>query len=454
MDSLSLGQIADWIGVELTAQSSISIQRVMTDSRKIQPGDLFVALSGDRYDGHSFLEDVAARGASAAIVRRAYGQRPHGFPTLEVDDTLYGLQQLAGSYRKTLPAKIVGITGSNGKTSTKEFTFSVLSSKKKTWCTEGNLNNHIGVPLTLLEGNSGYETGVVEMGMNHAGEIAPLAKMAAPEVGIITNVGVAHIEYLGSRRAIAEEKGALAQAVSSRGTVVLNAEDEFCEMIAGMTNSHILTAGIGCGDIQALDLMAEEEGTRFGLAHEGERVEVFLPIPGRHMVRNAAMAAAAGLALDLTLHDVAEGFQSLKKMHGRLESRIVAGVRFLDDSYNANPDSMEAALATLGQWPARGRRIAVLGRMGELGGFAEEGHRKVGAVAAVSGLDWLLTIGEEAEWISEEARKRGAQRVDHFDDVVSAAKAIREEIHEDDLVLIKGSRSAAMERVIEEVGRI
>jgi UDP-N-acetylmuramoyl-tripeptide--D-alanyl-D-alanine ligase len=454
MDWTTIPQVAQWAGGHFSGMSSAKIGRVVTDSRKVEPGDLFVALKGERFDAHDFLAEVAERGATGALVERGVGVRKEGFPVIEVEDTLKGLQRLASAYRKTLRARVVGITGSSGKTSTKDFTFAVVSQMGRGWCTQGNLNNHIGVPLTLLAGGGMDEMGVVEMGMNHAGEIEPLARMAMPEVGIVTNVGVAHIENLGSREAIAVEKGALARALPETGTVVLSAVDDFTPLISSMTRARVLTAGIGCGDVQAVDLFPGDGCTRFGLVHEGERVEVELGVPGSHMVLNAALAAAAGLALGGSLEMAAHGLRDLAITHGRLESKRVGGIRFLDDTYNANPDSMVAALATLAQWPVQGRRIAVLGRMGELGNFSEEGHRRVGKAAGFYAADWVVTLGEEARWIAEEARASGVLEVDHCEEVEVIGRLLKEKVTPEDLVLVKGSRSARMERVIQEVAKL
>lgn len=461
MDPITRQQIAEWTRGTLSQGGAELVRRVLTDSRDVKPGDLFVALRGERFDGHDFIPQVMAQvaeqtargpGEIVVLAEKGRGARPPGVAVVEVDDTLVGLQNLASGYRRALPARIVGVTGSSGKTSTKDFTFAVLSSKLKGWCTRGNLNNHIGVPLTLLSGDRAGQFGVVEMGMNHAGEIAPLAAMAAPEVGIITNIGVAHIEFLGSREAIAREKGALAAAIGAHGTVVLSAEDAFTPMISGMTQGQILTAGIGCGEVQAVDVLPTEGGSRFGVAHEGQRAEFELAVPGLHMVRNAALAVAAGLVMGVSLDAAAEGLRGMTLTKGRMENRLVRGVQFLDDTYNANPDSMRAALATLAQWPAAGKRIAVLGRMGELGSFAEEGHREVGR-AAVSGVDRLITVGAEADWISAEALRHGLGDVVHFENPESAVEALRQMWAPGDVVLVKGSRSSRMERIIEEVAR-
>ncbi len=452
MDSTSLTQIATWSGAKLTGDGSARASRVVTNSREVRAGDLFVALRGDRFDGHAFIGEVIARGAAGVIAEAGHGERPMGATVLEVGDTLAALQRLAAAYRRTLSAQMVGVTGSSGKTSTKDFTFAVLSAKMRGWCTQGNLNNHIGVPLTLLNGSAAHEMAVVEMGMNHEGEIAPLASMTRPEVGIITNVGVAHIEFLGSRDAIAREKGALASAVGPEGTVVLSAEDQFTTLIQEMTLAQVLTAGIECGDVQAVDVQPIEGGSRFGVAYEGGRAEFELAVPGLHMVRNATMAIAAGIVLGVPLVAAAEGLRGLKLTKGRMEARTVRGIHFLDDTYNANPDSVRAALLTLGHWPASGRRVAVLGRMAELGSFAEEGHREVGQ-AAVLGIDRLVTVGAEADWISDEASRQGLDEVQHFEEPVAAAAALRAFLAPGDVVLVKGSRSARMERIIEEFER-
>jgi UDP-N-acetylmuramyl pentapeptide synthase len=234
---------------------------------------------------------------------------------------------------------------------------------------------------------------------------------------------------------------------------VLPAEDDFFAVLEELAPCRILTAGLGRGDVQAVDVAVVHGGSRFGLLHEGERVEVELGVAGLHMVRNATLAAAAALALDLPLAAAAEGLRGITLTKGRMQQRLVRGVEFLDDTYNANPDSMKAALATLAQWPSGGRRIAVLGRMGELGAHAREGHAEVGR-AAGAGIDWLLTVGAEADWIAAAAREEGCPEVTHFEDAGAAARALAGALGGGDVVLVKGSRSARMERVIEEVARL
>lgn len=430
------------------------METVCTDSRALKPGDLFVALRGDNFDGHTFIAQAAQLGAAGAIVEKAPTGLPKEFGLVEVVDSLKALQSLAGNYRQTLTVKVVGITGSNGKTSTKDATAAVLSRRFKTAKTEGNLNNHIGVPLTLLQLNSKHGAAVVEMGMNHAGEIAPLAAMAKPDAAIVTNVGVAHIEYLGTREAIAREKSVLAEAVPPGGTVVLNADDEFTPSIAGRCRARVVTAGLQSGDVLASDLQPLPTGTKFRLHASGRSVDAELPVPGEHMVRNALLACATGLALGLTLEDCAAGLADLQLSKGRLQQKEIGGLLVMDDSYNANPDSVAAGLATLAQMPGAGRRIAVLGRMGELGHEAERGHRRVGQTAGYLGISCVIAVGDEARWIAEAAQEAGVRKVVPAATVEEAVTALRSYAHAGDIVLVKGSRSAKMERVVQALEAI
>jgi UDP-N-acetylmuramoyl-tripeptide--D-alanyl-D-alanine ligase len=286
--------------------------------------------------------------------------------------------------------------------------------------------------------------------MNHPGEIAPLAALAAPDVAIITSIGVAHIEFMGSREGVAQEKGMLAEALSPSGTVILNADDEFSESIAARTKADVLFCGLGDrADIRATDLRHEFSGMKFQIHGMGKSVAAELPVPGVHMVRNALLAVAAGHVFGLSLEECAAGLAKLQLTKGRLEQKVVRGIQVIDDSYNANPDSMKAALLTLAQMSTNGRRIAVLGCMGELGPETERGHRQVGQCAADLGLDCVITIGAEADWIADEAWRGGIAKVQKFATTEEAIKALREIAHAGDLVLVKGSRSARMERIVE-----
>lgn len=443
MKAVSLQQLVEFCGgTLLRGDTSTVVSRVSTDSRKVSAGDVFVALKGERFDAHSYLDQVDKAGAAAVLVSQPVAQGL-SCAIIHVEDTLVGLQALAKGYRAWHQPLVIGITGSNGKTSTKDLACAVMAKKHQVCATPGNLNNHIGLPLSILGLREGDTCGVFEMGMNHPGEIAPLADIAQPDAAIITNVGVAHIEYMGSREAIALEKGMLAEAVHERGVVILNANDDSTPAIADRCQARVVTAGIGAGDVSAHELKASAEGTHFLLQIGDERFEAFLPIPGEHMVGNAALAAALGWSQGVKPADIVAALREVKITQGRLETKTVNGITFLDDSYNANPDSMKAGLRTLAGLECSGRRVAVLGRMGELGEHAESGHREVGAYAAGLGLDAIVSVGGEARWITDEAK-----RDTHFPDHAACADFLKHYLSKGDLVLLKGSRSAGMERVL------
>jgi UDP-N-acetylmuramoyl-tripeptide--D-alanyl-D-alanine ligase len=280
---------------------------------------------------------------------------------------LLAYQNLAANYRKALSIKVVAITGSNGKTSTKDFAASVLGRKFRVTKTQGNFNNHVGLPRTILEATSKDEVAVWEIGMNHPGEVAPLAKIAAPNAAIITNIGVAHIEFMGTREAIAKEKGTLAEAVATEGAVILNADDPFSKEIAERTQAHVIFAGTREGTVRAIDIQQSADGSEFTIIEGAHRCRAQLSVPGLHMVQNALLAVAAGRAFGLSLEEAAAGLASAPLTKARLQIKEINGVQFLDDSYNANPDSMKAALQTLVELDTDGKKIAVLGEMRELG---------------------------------------------------------------------------------------
>ena len=452
MDATSLNTLAQWAEGNLAGgDPSRTVTRVCTDSRQLVPGDLFVALRGENFDGHGFVPKAAEAEAAGALVDETYDGKPSpGFALIRVDDTLQALQAIAARYRASLPLRVVALTGSSGKTSTKDFVAAVFAERYRVLKTEGNFNNHIGVPLTLLRASAADEIGIIELGMNHPGEIAPLAAMAAPEAGIITNIGTAHIEFMGSREAIAIEKGRLAEALPQRGFLVQNAGDDFSGSIAARSKALAVMTGIGKGDVSAEVLETGITGSRFIVRRSGEEAEVTLPVPGVHMIENALLALAAGVCFGIPLADGARGLATSRLTHGRLEQKTLGGVHFLDDTYNANPDSMRAALRTLAVLPVKGRRIAVLGRMGELGAESERGHRSVGREAAAAGIDVLLAVGaEEAGFLAEAAREAGLGDVRQVPDPAAAAEVLAGTARPGDLVLVKGSRSARMERTFD-----
>jgi UDP-N-acetylmuramoyl-tripeptide--D-alanyl-D-alanine ligase len=455
MNPTKLKQIAAFAEGRLSAcADDVLIARVSTDSRTLRAGDLFVALRGENFDGHNFVGAAAEAGAAGAIVDAGWeGRVPEGFAIVRAPDSLVAYQTLSANYRKSLPIKVLAITGSNGKTSTKDFAASVLGRRFRVTKTEGNFNNHVGLPRTILEATSEDQIGVWEIGMNHPGEVAALARIAAPDVGIVTNIGVAHIEFMGSREAIAKEKGALAEAVGPQGTVILNADDSFSTEIAKRTQARVLFAGTREGTVRATDIQQSAEGSEFTILEGAHRCRAQLPVPGLHMVQNALLAVAAGRVFGLSLEDCANGLAAAPLTKARLQIKEVQGVRFLDDSYNANPDSMKAALRTLKELDVDGKRIAVLGEMRELGTESERGHREVGQAAADLEIDRLIAIGEIGSSIATAAKRAGLEQSVSVKSTTEAAELLTEIVEPGDLVLVKGSRTARTERVIEEFAR-
>jgi UDP-N-acetylmuramoyl-tripeptide--D-alanyl-D-alanine ligase len=427
---------------------------VSTDTRNLPADSFFVALVGERFDAHDFLSKAVEAGAAGVLVSRV----PEGFEAgatavIEVNDTLLGLQRMARWYRDELGVVVVGITGSNGKTSTKDFTRAVLNERFEVHATRGNLNNHIGVPLTILETGGEVEVVVVEMGMSHAGEIAPLCEIAKPHVGLITNIGTAHIEHLGSREAIAEEKGALARSLPEVGTLLVPAGCEFAGYFQERTLARTVTVGNGRGLVRAEELRFEDDGARFKLViEERGQAEVRIGVAGRHMVNNALLAAGAGMALGMEVEEIAAGLGAAEITGGRLKRFVANGITVIDDTYNANPDSVKAAIDVLAeQQTSNGNtKTAVLGMMAELGSFAEAMHREVGRYAIEHGVR-LVTVGAGAVGISEGGRDAGGVEVQHFDGYDEASAWLRSELHAGDCVLFKGSRMAAVETVMNNV---
>lgn len=449
MNPLSLSEIAELCGATFSGpDTGAAVSRISKDTRTLEPGDLYFALRGENFDGNAFVSQAVARGAAAAVLDdpAAAKEAPPGFPVILVEDGLEALQRMAAAWRSRLAAKVVCITGSNGKTSTKEFAAGVLSSKFPTSKTEGNLNNHFGLPLSILAATTGHGAAVWEIGMNHAGEIPPLAAIAKPQIGIVTNIGVAHIEHMGSREAIAREKSALLAALPADGTAIIPANDDFADLLAA--SAPCRTIRVGGDDLAAEEIRISPEETLFTLLACGRRLPARVRAPGAHMVSNALLAIAAGMALGISPAECAEGLASAQTTSGRLARKTLGGILFLDDTYNANPDSMVAALGVLAGMSG-GKKIAVLGRMGELGSHAEEGYRRTGSVAATCA-DALVAVGPETEPLADAARNAGLRDVIGADGIAEAAAALRNIARPGDVVLVKGSRAARMERVLEE----
>ena len=410
---------------------------VSTDTRCLPAGAMFFALKGENFDAHHFLAEAVEAGAGALVLQDD-SDLPEGIPVILVNDTLKALQALAKWYRGELGIPVVAITGSNGKTSTKDYTHSVLSQKFRVNSTLGNLNNHIGLPLTVLATAANDEVGVFEMGMNHSGELAPLCEIGRPDVSIITNVGTAHIEYLGSRKAIAIEKGTVARVLSEKGTLLLPSDCDEAYDFRASTPARVIT--VGDGEIRAENTVSGESGSAFDLTIDGLGTKrTSISIVGRHMISNALLAAGAGYVLGLSLDEISAGLTNAKLTSGRLRRYLSHGLTVIDDTYNANPESVIAALETLASLPGSGRRIAALGMMAELGEHAVEAYPRIGRIARDLGVT-LITVGDDADKYGDDH---------HFRNHEEAATWLSNETSPGDIVLFKGSRMAAMDQVMK-----
>ncbi|MBI5832108.1 MAG: UDP-N-acetylmuramoyl-tripeptide--D-alanyl-D-alanine ligase [Armatimonadetes bacterium] len=449
-------QLAEQIGAELIGAGDIGIERAITDSRLAGPGALFVALAGERFDGHDFVEQAWAAGASAVLASRPVACRTGG-AVLVVEDTLLAFGRLGAAWREHFADLLmVAITGSLGKTSSKELTWQVLSQRGATLRSASSFNNEIGVPTTLLNLTSAHWAAVQEMGMRGLGQIAYLAAMVRPSIGVITNIGHSHLGVLGSRQAIAQAKGELLDALGPDGIAVLNADDDHLPGVSKRHDGRIVWYGQSRGAevraeaVQVLGLA----GTRFDLCLPDERVAIEAPIVGAHMVSNALAAAAVGHAAGLSAAEIAAGLSLVPdlKLRGELV-RLANGARVINDAYNAAPESVRAALAVLAAEPTTGRRIAVLGGIAELGDTTTVEHMRLGRDAA--GLvDIMVGVGPEGAEIVSGA-ERGAARTVVVEDVEAAGAWLAATLRAGDLALLKASRAYGLERALDglEVAR-
>ena len=446
-------------GVLLSGDSEAVLSGVSIDSRTIETGELFVAIVGPDHDGHRFVKGAMERGAAGLLVENGRTQPEMlaaPIPVIGVGDSTVALGDLAAGHRSEFRGPVVAITGSNGKTTTKEMCAAILSAAGPCHRTPGNLNNQYGLPLTLLSRTERDRSLVVEFGMNHRGEIARLVDIAHPTVGVITNIGSAHIEHLGSREEIAIEKGDLVALLPEDGTAVLNADDPLVAAQRQRTRAGVISFGTS----QDADVRGEgvakldAPGYALKLMTPAGAVSVEVQGLGQTTIANALAAAAAALAAGASLTDIASGLSDYRPIKGRLERRELSGeIVLIDDTYNANPQSTEAALHLLAELKGVHRGVAVLGDMGELGETAESAHREAGRLAATLGIDVLIALGERAEIVASGALASGMSRdcvvvaTDHTDAGTRACAVLRKR----DTVLVKGSRSMKMERVVEAI---
>ena len=433
---------------------------VSTDSRTLKPGDLFVALSGDRFDGSAFIASAEEKGAVAALIpQTASSELTAGIPLLRVKDTRLALGQLAAHWRSRFALPVIGVTGSNGKTTVKEMIAAILRQAAvrdgtganeqagQVLATEGNLNNDIGVPLMLLRLRPQHRYAVIEMGMNHIGEIGYLTGLAKPGVAVITNAGAAHIEGLGSVEAVVRAKAEIIAGLDAQGTAVINADDRYAAVwreYAGVRK--IIDFGLREKALVSAEFQADRLSNRMRLKLPDGSVEVNLQAPGVHNVYNALAAAAAAAALGIGKETIAAGLAAFQGVKGRLQKKSgLHHALLIDDTYNANPESVRAALAVLAATP--GKKILVLGDMGELGQSAIDLHRTIGRDARKAGLDRLLTLGELSAYAAEEFGK-GARHFNDIDELLHVTEGL---LADDVTLLVKGSRFMHMERVVRQL---
>ena len=429
------------------------VGRVCTDSRQVKEGDLFVALRGDRFDGHLFLTDVAEKKAVAAVVDRSALPVPSlNLSVIAVADTRAALGRLAAQYRGDFNLPVVAVAGSNGKSTTKELLASVLRQKFTTLWSEASFNNDIGVPHTLLKLERSHQAAVLEVGTNHPGELAPLVAMIRPQFGVITSIGREHLEFFGDLNGVVEEEGALAELLPADGKLFLNTTSELAERIAKRSRAPVVRLGPNPdNDWSVGHIEVDDHGTVFvvNAPRSDFNGEFRLRLLGRHQVWNALLAIAVGAEMGLSADEVRRGLMECRPLKMRLQLWKANGIRVLDDSYNANADSMLAALQTLRDLPCLGRRIAVLGDMAELGAQSASAHTEVGRRAAELGVNSLFAVGKMASLTAQAAREAGLADVSEFANVTEASPAVQRIVRNDDLVLLKASRVIGLERLSE-----
>jgi len=449
-DNLTLLQLARITGGELRGRN-IEFSALSIDSRSLRHDELFVALRGPNFDGHAFIEAAHKRGASALLVEHRVDST---LPQVVVSDTHKALGELAAAWRMRYQIPLIAVTGSNGKTTVKEMLSSILSAHGRghdgVLATRGNLNNDIGVPLTLMCINSGHRFAVIEMGANHHGEIRYLTNLARPTVALVNNAGPAHLEGFGDVAGVAKAKGEIFEGLQPDGVAIINADDRYANVWRELCHDKaIKTFGISeASDVSASDLQRTKDGCyRFRLNVDSDSVVIALPLPGRHNVMNALAASAAAIAAGASLQAVREGLQSLQSVGGRLQIKQGDnGVTVIDDTYNANPASLQAALEVL-IGSGDGEKILVLGDMGELGDLAEGLHRQMGEQARTAGVDRLFTLGS----LAQHAAPPFGAAANHFttqDALINALQQTLVNRRQAVTVLVKGSRSMQMERVV------
>jgi len=454
VEARSLTYVAEGCGGELLSGSpSATIARVCTDSRQAQPGDLFIALAGDKFDGHDYLGEAEQKGVVAVVVQRTMVRNQKlSCGVVAVENPRQALGKLAARYRRDFQLPVIAVGGSNGKTTTKELLAAVLRQRFKTLWSEASFNNEIGVPLTLLKLDQSHEEAVLEVGTNHPGELAPLVRMIEPRFGVITNIGREHLEFFGDLKGVADEEGWLAELLPAHGRLFAHGDSPELERILRRTRVKVTRVGFDPhNDWRARNVELDEAGATFQVetADAGFCGEYRVNLLGRHQVLNSLLAAAVGAESGLMRKEIQRGLAECQPPKMRMQVWTVNGVRVLDDAYNANADSVLAALETLKEFPCQGRRVAVLGEMAELGPHSAEAHAEVGRRAAETRVDQLFAVGKLAGVMGAAARAAGLMHVTELGEAETGATAVKHFVRSGDVVLIKASRASRLERVGE-----
>lgn len=451
MRPLLLVEVEKAIGRRLNGGKVERFSGVSSDSRTVQAGDLFVAIRGERFDGHDFVKGAFEKGALGAVVSRPFdSMAEHSDKAVFlVPDTTFALGEIAKAYRASLGARIIGVTGSNGKTTTREMIYHLLSKHFRVVRAAKSFNNFIGVPLTLFQIEPDDEYAVIEMGTSAPGEIARLAEIAQPDLGVITNVSATHLAGLGSEEGVANAKAEILDAMGEDGVAILNRDNRWTERIAGRCRGRVITFGEGAGaDVRATSVAQNGEAIRFQV----EGTEFRLPVVGRHNVLNALAALAVCRHLGLGLEELRRDFSDFQLPSMRLQREVLGGVTVINDAYNANPVSMGAAIDTFAGMSA-GRKIFVCGDMLELGPDSARLHGEVGAKLAQARPDFLWTVGQESRHTADAAKAGGLspEKLRHADSSEAAGAELAAFVRPGDLVFLKGSRGMALEKVLERV---
>lgn len=452
---LKLSEIEKFVrGNRLICKDNLVITSCVIDSRKATEGSLFIPFKGENVDGYDYIEAAVSKGAKCILIeRKEYVNPDLDCEYILVKDNAKALQELASEYRNKLGVTVIGITGSNGKTTTKDLVAAVTSEKNITLKTQGNLNNHLGLPLTLLDCNDNEKFAVLEMGMSDIGEIDLLSKISRPDIGIITNIGESHIENLKSKENIAKAKSELFNHISLEGIAILNGDDPYLLNLAPRLTNVLKYGFSNNNDIFAKNIRTHEQGMEFEVEGMGINTSFRIPIFGEHNVMNSLAAILVGLKLDLSVKEIQQGLEKLEMTSMRTEVvDLPLGIKLINDCYNASEASAKAALKVLNDLGEGKTKIAYLGDMLELGGYTERAHYNVGAYAVQMGVDKIVAVGNNIEFIRKGAIDYGFKGIFlAFKNSLEATKEIRQVVEPNSAVLIKGSRGMKMEVIVEEM---